>query len=235
MKRNVRGSAAATFLALLPVLGLDGIQAAGGALSLNTQEFDSLIHLHLLLDNVRSGVLGMLALSSGDMEPEPWVPADVAGYRTLHWDFSKSYAALVPLYNSFRGESALAVDVKRTISDRLGLDFEKELIEALEGRLTWITWMVKPARLNSQSNLVALKLKDPKAFQATLDRVVAKFPEQLEKATFGSASYYHAKDRERRRPDAPETRSAAAAARSRAWASSAATSWPPTARNCCIT
>ena len=117
MKRNVRGSVAATFLALLPVLGLDGIQAAGGAVTLNTQDFDSLVHLHLLLDNVRSGVLGMLALSSGDMEPEPWVPADVAGYRTVHWDFSKSYAALVPLYNSFRGEGALAVDVE---ADHLG-------------------------------------------------------------------------------------------------------------------
>jgi hypothetical protein len=194
IKQNLRGSAAATFLALLPVLGVDGIQGVGGGVTMNTPDFDSVIHLHLLLDSARNGVLAMLALSTGDMEPEPWVPSDVTAYRTVYWDFQKSYTALGPVYNGFRGQDALANDVKRNISDPLGVDFEKEFIRALDGRLTWVSWMVKPARLNSQANLVAVKLKDAKAFQAAFDQVMAKFPNALQKATFGSATYYHAPD-----------------------------------------
>ena len=55
-------------------LGLDGIKAAGGSMIYATEEFDSIAHMHLLLDNPRTGVLEMLALESGDTSPEDWVP-----------------------------------------------------------------------------------------------------------------------------------------------------------------
>jgi hypothetical protein len=194
VKKSVRGSAAATGLALLPVLGLDGVQGVGGSVILATPEFDAISHLHLLLQNPRSGIPAMLALRSGDTTPESFVPADCASYVTLHWDFGATYDALTKLYNSFRGEDALARDIKKNISDQLQVDFQKELLDALDGRVTWTTWVVRPARWNSRSNLLALKLKDPQAFQGTMERALAKFERQMEKSVFGGVAYYHARN-----------------------------------------
>ena len=63
-------------LAMLPVLGLDGVKAAGGSMIYATEEFDSIAHMHLLLDNPRSGVLEMIAMQAGDTSPE-------TGYRPM--------------------------------------------------------------------------------------------------------------------------------------------------------
>jgi hypothetical protein len=48
-----RGSVAATGLALIPVLGLDGVKGVGGSLTFASGEYDDLQHLHVLLDNPR--------------------------------------------------------------------------------------------------------------------------------------------------------------------------------------
>ncbi len=84
-------------VAMFPALGLDGLTAAGGSLTMDTEQFESVMHAHLLLENPRSGVLKMIALESGDVTPEPWVPADVATYMTVHWDVQKTYISLALL------------------------------------------------------------------------------------------------------------------------------------------
>ncbi len=80
-------------LAMLPLLGLDGVKSAGGSFILDTEEFDSVSQMHLLLDNPRKGILEMLAVESGDVEPEDWVPTDAASYMTVNWDFQKTLGA----------------------------------------------------------------------------------------------------------------------------------------------
>lgn len=199
-----RGNTAAqTGLAILPALGLDGLQAFGGSAILGPEEFDAIQHFHLLLDNPRNGVLKVLAMRSGDSTPEPWVPNDVANYMTIHWDFDTSVQEITNLVDSFQGKGATSSFLKQRISEPLGLDIEKDVIAVLDNRVTYLSWFEKPARLNSQSQLVALKLKDPAAFRGTLDKTMERFADNWEKKTFGSVPYYAAKIPEGQRPRAP--------------------------------
>lgn len=177
-------------LAMLPVLGLDGLQAVGGSVILAPEEFDGIVHLHVMLDNPRKGILEMVALREGDTTPESFVPVDAASYWTLNLDVDKAYATFAKMYDGFRGDGALDDAIKTRLSDRLGVDFEKDVIQALAGRATYVTWMEKPARINSQANLIAVKLKDAAKFQGTLDAIVAEVGENLEKKSFGGVTYY---------------------------------------------
>lgn len=198
-----RGNIAAqTGLAILPAVGLDGLQGIGGSLILGTGEFEMVQHIHVLLDSPRGGVLKALTLGAGDSTPEPWAPGDVAVYMTVHWDFDATYREMSRLVDSFQTEGTFAGLAKRRVGDPLGVDFETELLAAFEGRATYLNWFEKPARLNSQSQLVAARLKDAAAFRATLDKMLAKYEKRFEKDSFGGVVFHRVvvseEDRKRR-------------------------------------
>ncbi len=203
--RNLsRGNTTAQIgLSILPTLGLDGLQAVGGSLIYATEEFDGIAHLHIMLDNPRAGVIEMLALESGDTTPEPWVPEDVFSYTTMHWDVDRTYSKLRTMIDSFREDGDFDRMVKTRMSDEIGIDFEEELIDQLEGRMTLVSRFEPPARINSQVNLLALKLKDPDAFMETMKKVVERFPDRTEKEVFGGVTYYRAMGRGGRRAARP--------------------------------
>ena len=188
-----RGGPGATFLALIPVLGLDGVKGVGGSMTFATGEFDQVQHFHILLENPRSGVLEMIAMSSGDTTPEAWVPADVVSYTTLHWELDKTFDVAANLYNSLMNEGAFQGEIQTRVSDRIGVDFEKEILPALDGRVTLVQWVEKPVRINSITTLVGFKLKDPAAFKPTMDKVLEKFAENVEKSSFGGTTYWSIK------------------------------------------
>ena len=100
--------AAAAGLALLPAIGLDGLLALGGSVQLAEGDFDNVSHIHLLLDQPRDGVLELIALRNGSSQPESWVPGDVADYATWHWNLPQTLATVTELFDSFRGDGALA-------------------------------------------------------------------------------------------------------------------------------
>ena len=205
-----RGSVAATGLALIPVLGLDGVKGVGGSLTFASGEFDDVQHLHVLLDNPRAGVVQLLAMKPGDTEPEPWVPADVITYNTLNWDFNLTFDKAATLYNSLTNEGEFQAEVQRRLSERLGIDVEKDVLPQLEGRVTFFQWVEKPVRFNSITTFVGLKLKDPQAFDATLQKVLQRFADNLEKKSYAGTFYWTirlpegARNRLRRGPDDPD-------------------------------
>lgn len=194
-------------LALFPALGLNGIRGVGGSLTLVTEEFDSLTHLHLLLASPRTGVLELLALQAGDTTPETWVPADAASYMTVNWDLAKTYTKFASLYDSIRGTGALEDSFERDVMDRLQVDVRKDLIGATAGRVTLVNAMVRPARINSRANLLGIKLKDAKAFEKTLATALANAGPAMSRETFAGVTYYQAPVRtppaEARRPGPP--------------------------------
>jgi hypothetical protein len=190
-KAAARGNAAAqTGLALLPALGIDGVKGIGGTITFSTGEFDSISHVHLLLEDPKSGVLEVLQMGAGDSTPEAWVPADAVSYTTLHWNLQESYSRGTKVYDSFFGEGSASDQVKRRLANWLDADFETELLPVLDGRFTLAAWNEPPARLNSQANLIGVKLTDPKKFQPVLDRIIDKYPERFEKQSFGTTTYY---------------------------------------------
>ena len=149
VRRLASGSLAATGLALFPVLGLDGLQAVGGTMTFASGEFDEVQHIHVLLDNPRIGVIDAVALSSGDMTPESWVPGDCISYSTIHWDLRHTLNVSARLYNGIMGDGALEQQIRTRISEPLGVDFEKEIMPQLTGRATHAQWVEKPVRINS--------------------------------------------------------------------------------------
>ena len=187
-----QGNAAAQIgLALLPTLGLDGFKGVGGSFILANGDFDTVMHVHVLLDNPRAGAIEMLALGQGDTTPERWVAGDVESYSTWYWDVNTTYSKLTTLVESFQGEGSFKNMVKSTVSDRIGVDLETDIIPALDGRFTHITCIEKPATtMTAQGSLYGLKLKNGHDFQETFDKVVGKFPEQLEKKIYGGVTYY---------------------------------------------
>ncbi|MHB0959803.1 MAG: hypothetical protein ACYC0X_30245 [Pirellulaceae bacterium] len=177
-------------LAMLPVLGLDGVKGAGGSMIYATEEFDSIAYIHLLLDSPRSGVLELIALQAGDTSPEAWVPPDAASYMTVNWDAQKTIEGIRKLFDQFNGEKALSNAIERRVSGPLGVDFEKNVIGQIDDRFTHVSWFEKPARVNSGTNLVGVKLVDAAGFQSTLDKMVAKAGSAANKKNYRGITYY---------------------------------------------
>ena len=202
--------AATAGLAMLPTLGLDGMRGFGGSVTMGQGPFDSLIHAHLLIDAPRAGVLRMLALQRTDVEPEPWVPADVASYTSFHWDLYETLRAFEELFDGLRGEGAAQAMIERRLSAPLDIDFEKDVVAALTGRFIHLKWMEPPLQLTSQASLLAAQLEEPARFHRVFAGIVREFGDYLREHQFGSVSAYtllrpadenkpRAEDRRRRR------------------------------------
>lgn len=177
-------------LAMLPALGLDGIKAVGGSQIYAAEDFDSITHVHLLLDSPRTGVLEMLALEPGDTSPEDWVPTDAASYMTINWNTQKTVGAFRKLFDQIRGEGALSSAIARDLSDQLGVDFEKEVLQKIGGRFTYVTWFEMPARVNSSTGLVGVRLVDAAGFQSTLEKMMTKGGATAAKQSYRGITYY---------------------------------------------
>ena len=192
-KRVTRGNfSAQAVLATAAGLGLDGINGIGGSMVFATEEFDGVMHAHVLLETPREGVVKIIALDSGDTTPEPWVPTDVASYSTLYWDIDQTLDELTELYEVFRGEDSWQLEIVDRISQQLDVDFETEILQQIAGRATMITWMEPPARLNSQATLIAIKVKDAEKAKKSLRRMANKFGNSLTEDTYGSVTFYRA-------------------------------------------
>lgn len=200
---------AQTAMAILPALGLDGLKGIGGSMILAPEEFDSVVHMHVSLDNPRAGAIEAIAMESGDPTPEAWVPDDVVSYTTIYWDLEKTWDKSSTLYDSFTDEGRSAGEVERRISTPLGVDFIEDILMEIDGRATYITWIEPPARINSQTNFFAIRVKDRKSAKKTLDKLMSKYSDRFEERTYAGVSYYYDKeapDFEQRRRERIEER-----------------------------
>jgi hypothetical protein len=197
IRRLASDSLAATGLALFPVLGLDGLQAVGGTMTFASGEFDQVQHFHVLLDNPRLGVIDAVALSSGDTTPEPWVPGDSISYSTIHWDLRHTLNVSARLYNGIMGDEALERELRNRISEPLGVDFEKEIVPQVTGRVSHAQWVEKPVRINSITTMVGVQLKDADAFKPTLDKFVRRLGDRVERSQYGTVTYWTVKGGQR--------------------------------------
>ncbi len=174
-------------------LGLKGLQGVGGSLTFATTDpaaqFDSISHVHILLDNPRQGAIKVFALGSGDAMPEKWVPRDVASYATFHWQLKTTYKELGSIINAFAGEGFTAQRVQAGFS-QIGLDFEKEFLPAIDNRFSHFTWIQRPVTPTSQMQVFAVKLKDGEASRPLLEKVMTKLEARFEPMTSAGRSYY---------------------------------------------
>jgi hypothetical protein len=187
----VRGNLSAQAgMALLSPLGLYGIQGAGGTLILESEDFDSIVHAHLLLESPREGVLKMIAMKSGPTDPESWVPEDVATYTTVHWDTMQTHAAFKTLFETIRGEGTMEQQVEAGISNALGVDFREEILQQMAGRFSLVTWIERPIKINAQCTMIGVELENAEKMRATLGKIATKFSDNMQRASHAGGSYY---------------------------------------------
>jgi hypothetical protein len=202
-----RNAGTSMALAMLPALGLDGIEALGGSTIIAPPDFDSISHFHISLSSPRRGVLSLLRPKAGSTSPEAWVPDSVAGYSTLNWDWASTLQGVERLYNQFYGEDALDQNIFARVNQQLNLDLRRDILDNLEGRVTWMQGFVRPVRINSGSNVYAIRLKNPEYVKNSvvpklLALVEKRFPVTTE--GFGKLTAQVFKvGRDQQSPDAP--------------------------------
>ncbi len=165
-------------LAMIPALGIDGIEAVGGSTIIAPPDFDSISHFHISLSSPRRGLLSLLRPKSGSTTPETWVPDTAAGYSTINWDLASTLQGIERLYNQFYGEDGLDKNVFDKINQRLDIDFRRDILDNLEGRITILQGFVRPVRINSGSNVYAVRLRNPEYVK---NNVIPKLMAEVEK------------------------------------------------------
>lgn len=199
-KSATRGNAAAQLaLNSLPILGLDGLLGLGGASIMDEMDFESVLHMHVLLANPRKGIFEMLALKPGSYEPQPWVPDRTVTYASTSWDAQKMFAEIEKLFDTFNGAGAMQEELEDEINSELGIDFKEDVVEQLSGRITYFQWIDDDEEVvNGQTNAIAIGLKDPEIFRETVDAFIDKIRENddddLEEVEFKGETYWKMPD-----------------------------------------
>jgi hypothetical protein len=167
---NFAAQAAINFL---PIIGLDGLLGVGGSMLLSEDDFESVVHGHILLSNPRKGILEMLALKPTDYQPEPWLPADTATYLTTSWDVDKMLVELSKMVDLYQGDEGL-VDtwIEGNINERIKMDLKEDVLAHLSGRVTYAEWISPPLALNSQVQIFAMELSDADAFEKSFESII---------------------------------------------------------------
>ncbi len=182
----------------LEPLGLDGIEGIGGTMLFATEQYDSLFQFHFLIGQPRKGLLNLLALRGGDTTPEAFVPKEAASYMTIDWDIQQTFREFKALYETFQGPDSLNPPIK-AFENATGLVFEDDVLNAPTGRLTLLTSFAKPIRLNSQSSVIAVHVRDGKKTREALEKVVERFNDRFDLQTHAGKSYYKVPMNERAR------------------------------------
>lgn len=163
-------------MGILRTAGLDGLLAIGGTSLFNEQGYESIFHLHVSLSNPRKGVFKIIALKPGQYQPEPWVPKDVISYMTSNWDVNNVYQQIQGIYESYNPPTPWEEMIEENFENEIGLNLKEDIVDQLEGRVTYLTWNEPPARLNSQLNVLAIGLKNPEEFR---DKVFGAIEDRL--------------------------------------------------------
>ncbi len=112
---------------------------------------------------------------SGDLDPQTWVPRNVATYNTFNWDIKKAFSVVGPLVDDIMAEKGVFNDVLDSLkNDSQGpkVDIAKDLIAHLGGRVTVITDYQLPIGPKSEHLLVGIETTNDKAVAETIARTM---------------------------------------------------------------
>ncbi len=188
---KANGGAAGLVWPILDSLQFDKIKGIGGSsFSGGEDEFEGIIHIHMLLESPRDGMWAVVRPGDGSIQPEPWVPADIVSYTTLHWDLEKTYEGISRIVARIQDDKAMERFVETPLKERTGVEFRKEILEQLTGRIAVIRWNEPPMRLNSGTQAWAVETKDIVAVEKTMEKLLEKFNVQWQEETFAGKKIY---------------------------------------------
>jgi hypothetical protein len=176
---------------LLQTLGLDGLKSIGGSFNFSAGRYDSLSKTFFLAPKPIQGLLKVFSFPPAHIRPEAWVPATVASYQSLSWDFNQVYDAVDQVVNQFQ-PGMLNLLQQQLVGPNGGapLDFKKDFFGPLGKRVTLISDFKKPIKEDSQRMLLAVALQNAKAFQDTLSRLFEITQSSPKKREFQGTTIY---------------------------------------------
>ena len=176
---------------IIEATGLKSLKAAAGSFALNSGSYDSLSKMIILSPGPAEGVLKVFTMPKVSLRPEPWVPATVASYQSVSWDLDAAYNAINDLVNMFQ-PGVLNVLEQQLVGPNGGepLSFQKDIFGPLGDRMTFVTDYKKPITEDSQRMLVGIALEDAKAFQNSLNKIIALANGAPKKREFQGTTIY---------------------------------------------
>lgn len=185
-----RGGAAALVWPMIEELGISKIRGIGGSAFNGGEVFEGIMHLHVLIDPPRDGFFGVIRPEHGETSPPKWVPADVAAYTSINWDFQTTYNNLDKVLEKFQGPEPLKRFLEDPAQQRLGISLRDEVLANLTGRYVSCGWIQRPIKLNSQAQAYALQLKDPLQAKNVIATFRERRPNDLQVETIGGTVVY---------------------------------------------
>lgn len=201
--RFVKRSGSGVFIwPIVEELGLGKIRGLGGSSFYGGETFESILHLHVLVDPPRDGFFGVIRPETGDPMPPAWVPENVTSYTSIHWDFDRTYKNLDKIFAKFRGPQPLKKMIEEPVEREIDVSIPDEIKATLDGRYVSCGWIEPPVKLNSQVRLQAVSLKDPARAQEILSKIRSRFPDRMKvDSVAGMVVYVPQRNRKRKMPD----------------------------------
>lgn len=196
------GVAQAIAWQVLQELGIGKIRGLGASTFHGGDVFADIAHAHILIDPPRDGIFSVLRPQAGDTNPPSWVPDDVTSYRSIGWRVGPTYDGLGRILDRFQGEGALDRLIEEPYRKRVGGEFRRSIIEAVDDRIVMIRWLQPPVRINSSTSINAVKLKDPSSAMRTIGELQKAFPAVIREESIGATPLFlFATGRDRPLPD----------------------------------
>lgn len=188
---DAQGGNAQQVEAMLQILGVNNVKAFGGSINFAKDSFDTVTKGFLYTPGPPQGLLRLFQMPRVELRPEAWVPAAIASYQTLSWDLDGFYEGLNDLVNMFQPGSLAAIE-QQLVGPEGGepIKFQKDIFGPLGDRVSVITDIKKEGGPNSQKMLFAVALEDAKAFQNTINRILAIANIQPKKREFQGNTIY---------------------------------------------
>jgi hypothetical protein len=161
------------YVAIVARQGFDCIKAAGGALAFG--DSGHAMRHHTIVHAPPLHFPDVAAI-----DPQPWVPRDVAGWTSMQWDLRNAFVSAESLVDDVVGEKGVYDDVIASVKedpDGPQIDLEKDLVAALGSRVTLITDHTTPIDLDSERLVIAVEAVDPARVAATVAKSMSIDPD----------------------------------------------------------
>ncbi|MEX2219174.1 MAG: hypothetical protein WD749_10505 [Phycisphaerales bacterium] len=170
---------------MMDAVGIRGLKAVSGGLRFGTAEGMVDVSMGILVPE-KTGLLELLSTPAGGFDPPGFVPADVAGYSRINFDFPKVFQVvrrmIARLPEENRAEAAPQVELIR--------DMINPALTAMGPAVHIVSAIDQPLSAESSRTTFVIEVRDQEAVSNTLSAVAMKVQGMLEPGDFeGNQTY----------------------------------------------
>jgi len=147
-------------------------------------------------DRYLLGARVMHFFNGGDLNPQGWVPNDIAAHLTFKWYMQRAFKYSETLFNAYSDDVKNqevwwgTIDSIRDDPDGPMVDIRKEIVMQLGTRATYVSDYAKPIDVDSEQTAVALEITgDEKTVATAIDKMMANDPDAV-KHTVGETTIW---------------------------------------------